>query len=41
MQDTGAKTFFLPSADYVWPRVPNEKLRELVTAGGGAIVGEE
>jgi len=41
MQETGAKKFYLPSADYIWPRVMNEKVRALVTANGGEIVGEE
>ena len=41
MQTTGAKTFYLPSADYIWPHVMNKKVRELVTANGGQIVGEE
>src|SRR5216683_8030553 len=41
MQQTGAKKFYLPSADYIWPRVMNSKVREAVTANGGAIVGEE
>jgi len=41
MQQTGAKTFYLPSADYIWPRVMNKKVREVVTANGGAIAGEE
>src|SRR5207245_6005422 len=41
MQKTGAKKFYLPSADYIWPHVLNEKVREAVTANGGAIVGEE
>jgi ABC-type branched-subunit amino acid transport system substrate-binding protein len=41
MQRTGAKTFYLPSADYIWPHVLNEKVREVVTANGGSIVGEE
>src|SRR5450432_3429129 len=40
MQQTGAKRFYLPSADYVWPRVLNARVRE-VTANGGTIVGEE
>src|SRR6266508_6361616 len=40
-QHTGAKKFYLPSADYIWPHVMNEKVREMVTAQGGAIVGEE
>ena len=41
MQQTGAKKFYLPSADYVWPHVMNKKVRQMVTANGGAIVGEE
>jgi branched-chain amino acid transport system substrate-binding protein len=41
MERTGAKTFYLPSADYIWPRVLNEKVREAATANGGSIVGEE
>src|SRR3989449_7515433 len=41
MQETGATKFYLPSADYIWPRTLNEKVREAVTANGGAIVGEE
>jgi ABC-type branched-subunit amino acid transport system substrate-binding protein len=41
MRKTGAKTFYLPSADYIWPRVMNQRVREVVTAHGGSIVGEE
>ena len=41
MRQTGAKRFYLPSADYIWPHVMNRKVREVVTACGGAIVGEE
>jgi ABC-type branched-subunit amino acid transport system substrate-binding protein len=41
MRETGAKTFYLPSADYIWPHVMNARVREVVTASGGAIVGEE
>ncbi|HEX8945902.1 MAG TPA: substrate-binding protein [Gemmatimonadaceae bacterium] len=41
MQETGAKKFYLPSADYIWPRTMNRKVREIVTARGGEIVGEE
>jgi branched-chain amino acid transport system substrate-binding protein len=41
MQRTGARTFYLPSADYIWPHVLNAKVREVVTANGGEIVGEE
>src|SRR5437660_12181173 len=28
MQKTGAKKFYLPSADYIWPHVRNKKVRE-------------
>src|SRR5580700_11721808 len=41
MHQTGAKKFYLPSADYIWPHVMNKKVREFVTANGGSIVGEE
>jgi ABC-type branched-subunit amino acid transport system substrate-binding protein len=41
MQETGAKTFYMPSADYIWPHTLNKKVREVVAAGGGEIVGEE
>jgi ABC-type branched-subunit amino acid transport system substrate-binding protein len=41
MQKTGARKFYCPSADYIWPRRMNGKLREVVAANGGAIVGEE
>ena len=41
MEETGAKKFALPSADYIWPRVMNEKVRQIVTAKGGEIVEED
>jgi urea transport system substrate-binding protein len=41
MRETGAKTFYLPSADYIWPQVLNARIREVVGANGGSIVGEE
>jgi ABC-type branched-subunit amino acid transport system substrate-binding protein len=41
MHETGAKKFYLPSADYIWPHVLNDKVREVVTANGGEIVGED
>src|SRR5947207_12033297 len=41
MQRTGAKKFYLPSADYIWPHTMNKRVRQIVTANGGAIVGEE
>src|SRR6266705_3131842 len=39
MQQTGARKFYLPSADYIWPHTLNKKVREVATANGGAIVG--
>ncbi len=41
MQQTGAQRFYMPSADYIWPHTLNKKVREVVTAEGGEIVGEE
>jgi branched-chain amino acid transport system substrate-binding protein len=41
MHRTGAKRFYCPSADYIWPRVMNGKLREVAAAHGGTVVGEE
>src|SRR5438067_3542250 len=41
MKETGAKKFYLPSADYIWPHTMNKRVRQIVTANGGAIVGEE
>ena len=41
MHKTGAKKFYCPSADYIWPRTMNRKLREVAAAHGGSIVGEE
>jgi ABC-type branched-subunit amino acid transport system substrate-binding protein len=41
MKETGAKRFYLPSADYIWPHVLNQRVRQVVTANGGTIVGEE
>jgi len=41
MKKTGATKVFLPSSDYIWPHVLNQKVREVVTANGGSIVGEE
>lgn len=41
LQQQGAKKFYLPSADYIWPHVMNKKVRKLVTANGGTIEGEE
>ncbi len=41
MRETGAKTFYFPSSDYIWPHVLNARVRQVVTANGGEIVGEE
>ena len=41
IQHTGARTFYLPSADYIWPHVMNRKVHEVAAANGGAIVGED
>ncbi len=41
MQETGARKFYCPSADYIWPRRMNEKLREVAAAHGGTIIGED
>lgn len=41
MQQTGGRTFYLPAADYIWPRIMNARVREVVVANGGRIVGED
>src|SRR3954462_7863987 len=41
MEETGACNFYLPSADYIWPHSLNKKVRKVVTARGGEIVGEQ
>ena len=41
MQKTGVKRFYLPAADYIWPHVLNKRVRQVVAANGGTIVGEE
>ena len=41
MQRTGARRFYLPSADYIWPHVMNRKLHEVASANGGEVVGEQ
>src|SRR5438093_6253244 len=41
METTGAKRFYLPSADYIWPHTLNKQVSQVATAHGGAIVGEE
>src|SRR5439155_24658958 len=39
MRETGARSFYMPSADYIWPRTLNKKVREVVGAEGGDILG--
>jgi ABC-type branched-subunit amino acid transport system substrate-binding protein len=41
MKSTGAKKFYLPSADYIWPHLLNKAASRVVRANGGQIVGEE
>lgn len=41
MKHTDARKFFLPSADYIWPRVMNQRVRAAVAQLGGSVVGEE
>jgi urea transport system substrate-binding protein len=41
MKKTGAKKFYLPSADYIWPHLLNEAAKKVVARNGGEIVGEE
>src|SRR5439155_26979415 len=41
MHQTGAKRFYMPSADYIWPHTLNKKVRDVVGAEGGEIVGEQ
>ena len=41
MRETGARRFYMPSADYIWPRTLNKKVHEVVGAEGGEVVGEE
>ncbi|MDG4884084.1 substrate-binding protein [Mesorhizobium sp. WSM4884] len=41
IQGTGAKRFYLPSADYIWPHLLNRAASRMVRANGGEIVGEE
>ncbi len=41
MRQTEATKFYLPSADYIWPQTMNKRVRQVATANGGAIVGEE
>jgi branched-chain amino acid transport system substrate-binding protein len=41
MRETAARSFYLPSSDYIWPHVLNARVTEAVTANGGTIAGEE
>jgi len=41
MQQNRCEEIYLPSADYIWPHTMNKKVRQVVTANGASIVGEE
>ena len=41
IEKTGARKFYCPSADYIWPHIMNKKLREVAVAHGALVVGEE
>jgi branched-chain amino acid transport system substrate-binding protein len=41
MEQTGARTFYLPSADCIWPRVLNQSVRDVIIPRGGEVVGEQ
>jgi branched-chain amino acid transport system substrate-binding protein len=41
MKTTGAKKFYLPSADYIWPHLLNKAAKKMVAQNDGEIVGEE
>jgi ABC-type branched-subunit amino acid transport system substrate-binding protein len=41
VMDDGAKTFYLPSADYIWPHTLNARVNQIVQDAGGQVVGEE
>ncbi|NUS21631.1 MAG: substrate-binding protein [Mesorhizobium sp.] len=41
LKSTGARKFYLPSADYIWPHLLNKAASRAVRANGGEIVGEE
>lgn len=41
MKSTGARKFYLPSADYIWPHLLNKAASRAVRTNGGEIVGEE
>jgi len=41
MKATGAKKFYLPSADYIWPHLLNKATKRMVAQHGGEICGED
>jgi branched-chain amino acid transport system substrate-binding protein len=41
MAEARATKVYLPSSDYIWPRTMNRKVKPLIAASGGKIVGEE
>src|SRR5256886_11978756 len=40
MRETGAKSFYLPSADYIWPHTLNKKVGQVANANLGPTVEE-
>jgi ABC-type branched-subunit amino acid transport system substrate-binding protein len=41
MKSKGAKKFYFPSADYIWPHLLNRAAKKMVAREGGVITGEE
>ncbi|SPH17466.1 Aliphatic amidase expression-regulating protein [Defluviimonas aquaemixtae] len=41
MRKSGARKFYLPSADYIWPHRLNKAAKRMVSQNGGEITGEE
>lgn len=41
LMENGGDRFYLPAADYVWPRTVNPLVRKQVSEAGGEVVGEE
>ena len=41
INETGAKRFAMPSANYIWPQLLNKWAREVIEANGGEVVMED
>lgn len=41
MKKSGVKTFYFPSADYIWPHLLNKSAGQVIRENGGEVVGEE